>query len=179
MLNFKCCILNYRAMKPNTYTKLYVHCVFSPKRRYSISDNTLNEKVFKYIYGIIKEKGCFPVIINGMSDHIHILVGFKPEISISDLVRDIKRSSSLFINSGLKSYSNFKWQEGYGAFTVCYRHLNDVFNYILKQEEHHRKTKFKEEYLALLHEEGVEFKDDYLFEFYENEFDATAPRLVI
>jgi putative transposase len=154
-------------MKSDTYTKLYVHIVFTPKGRESILSKSLNEKVFKYIYGIIKGKNCFPVIINGIPDHIHILIGFNPEISISDLVRDIKRSSSIFINQELKSYLKFNWQEGYGAFTVDYRHLDNVFQYILKQEEHHSNKRFKEEYIELLQKEGVEYNERYLFEFYD------------
>ncbi len=122
----------------------------------------------KYIYGIIVEKKCYPVAINGTTDHIHILVGFPPTIAISDLVRDIKRSSSLFINEGKKSYLKFSWQEGFGAFTVGYRELDKVYNYILRQQEHHLVKSFKDEYIHMLKEEGIEFEDDYLFEFYDH-----------
>jgi len=122
----------------------------------------------KYIYGIIVEKKCYPVAINGTIDHIHILVGFPPTIAISDLVRDIKRSSSLFINEGKKSYLKFSWQEGFGAFTVGYRELDKVYNYILRQQEHHLVKSFKNEYILMLKEEGIEFEDDYLFEFYDD-----------
>ena len=86
-------------MKPNTYTKLYAHCVFTPKGRYSLLNEPTQEKVHKYIYGIINGKNCKPIAINGTDDHIHILVGFCPSLSIEDLVRDIKRSSSLYINA--------------------------------------------------------------------------------
>ena len=122
----------------------------------------------KYIYGIIVEKKCYPVAINGTTDHIHILIGFPPTIAISDLVRDIKRSSSLFINEGKKSYLKFSWQEGFGAFTVGYRELDKVYNYILRQQEHHLVKSFKDEYILMLKEEGIEFEDDYLFEFYDD-----------
>ena len=83
-------------------------------------------------------------------------------------MRDIKRSSSLFINEGKKSYLKFSWQEGFGAFTVGYRELDKVYNYILRQQEHHLVKSFKNEYILMLKEEGIEFEDDYLFEFYDD-----------
>lgn len=155
-------------MKPNTYTKLYVHAVFSPKGRQSLLTDSIREKVHKYIYGIIKEQNCFPVAINGPKDHIHILFGFPPSISISDIIRDIKRSSALFINQNLDQYLKFSWQEGYGAFTVGYRDINRVYQYILNQEEHHKKINFREEYTRLLKDEGVDYNPLYLMEFYED-----------
>ena len=161
--------LKTRAMKPNTYTKLYVHCVFTPKGRESLLKGPLNEKVQKYIYGIIQEKRCFPMIINGMEDHIHILMGFRPDISISDLIRDIKRSSSLFINEQQKSGFRFSWQEGFGAFSVGYKDLDRTFHYISNQEEHHRTRRFREEYMQMLTDEGIEYNSEYLYEFYDSE----------
>jgi len=156
-------------MKPNTYTKLYCHCVFTPKGRESLLTDSIRDKVNKYIYGIIIAKNCFPVIINGTKDHIHILIGFNPLISISDLIRDIKRSSAMFINEQFKSYLKFRWQEGYGAFTVGYRDLDSVFKYISNQEEHHRKKSFKEEYIQTLVDEGINYNPEFLFEFYNND----------
>ena len=155
-------------MKPNTYSKLYAHIVFTPKGRVSMLTDSIRTITQKYIYGIIVEKKCYPVAINGTRDHIHILVGFPPTIAISDLVRDIKRSSSLFINERKKSYLKFSWQEGFGAFTVGYRELDKTYNYILKQQEHHLVKSFKNEYILMLKEEGIEFEDDYLFEFYDD-----------
>jgi REP element-mobilizing transposase RayT len=156
-------------MKPDTFTKLYVHCVFTPKGKNSMLTDSIREEVHKYIYGIIKEKKCFPVAINGTKDHIHILVGFPPTITISDLIRDIKRSSALFINEKLKSYIRFSWQEGYGAFTVGYRELDHVYKYILNQEKHHSNNSFKNEYIQILKNEDINFSSDYLFEFYEDD----------
>jgi REP element-mobilizing transposase RayT len=83
-------------MKPNTYTKLYAHAVFSPKGRQSLLTDPIREKVHKYIYGILHEQKCYPVAINGTKDHVHILFGFPPALPISEIIRDIKRSSSLF-----------------------------------------------------------------------------------
>jgi len=155
-------------MKPNTYTKLYVHYVFTPKGRDSLLTDSIRDKVHKYIYGVIKEKKCFPVIINGTKDHIHLLIGFNPLISISDLVRDIKRSSALFINEQSKSYLKFKWQEGYGAFTVGYRDLDRVLKYISNQQEHHLKRSFRDEYIQMLVDEGIDSDPQFLFEFYDD-----------
>ena len=105
--------------------------------------------------------------INGTKDHIHILVGFGPTINISDLVRDIKRSSALFIKNEVGSYIKFSWQEGFGAFTVGYRELDHVYKYILNQEEHHRKKYFRDEYFQILNDHGIDYVNDYLFEFYD------------
>jgi putative transposase len=153
-------------MKPNTYTKLYAHIVFSPLGETSLLRESIRPIVHKYIYGIIGAKKCYPVIINGTMDHIHLLTGFPPTLAISDLVRDIKRSSSLFINGRSGFGPKFRWQEGFGAFTVGYRDLDRVYKYILNQEEHHSKITFRDEYMQTLNEEGVEFEGDYLFEFY-------------
>ena len=156
-------------MKPNTYTKLYAHIVFTPKGRACQLNDSIRTKVHKYIYGINVGKKCYPVAINGTKDHIHILVGFPPTMNIDDLVRDIKRSSSLYINDQLKPWPKFRWQEGYGAFTVGYRELDRVYKYILGQEEHHLKANFRTEYMQILDEEGIEFENEFLFEFYEDE----------
>jgi putative transposase len=156
-------------MKPNTYTKLYVHIVFTPKGRLFLLKEPIRTSVHKYIYGTIVKKKCYPVAINGTADHIHILAGFPPTLNIDDLTRDIKRSSSLFINERFRSDFRFSWQEGYGAFTVGYRELDKVYHYILNQETHHLSISFKDEYMQTLNDEGIEFKNEYLFEFYEND----------
>ncbi len=154
-------------MKPNTYTKLYAHCVFTPKGRHSMLEDPIRENVHKYIYGIIKGLNCNPIAINGTEDHIHILVGFCPSISIENLVRDIKRSSSIYINGAHILTAKFSWQEGYGAFTVGYRDLDNVYKYVLNQQTHHLNGRFKEEYLELLTKQGVDFDREYLYEFYD------------
>ena len=154
-------------MKPNTFTKLYVHCVFSPKGRESLMKPGPREEIQKYIYGIIKGEKCYPIAINGTENHIHILTGFIPTITISDLVRDIKRSSSLYVNENHLIPEYFRWQDGYGAFTVGYRELDKVYHYILNQETHHKICSFKDEYIKMLDEEGFEDFDDYIYEFYD------------
>lgn len=125
--------------------------------------------VHKYIYGIIKGMNCNPIAINGTSDHIHILVGFCPSISIENFVRDIKRSSSIYINTNNLLPMKFGWQEGYGAFTVGYPELDKVYKYILNQQTHHLKGSFKEEYLGVLTDHGIDFSTEHLYEFYDEE----------
>jgi len=154
-------------MKPDTYTKLYSHCIFTPRGRESLLVDSIREQVHKYIYGTIKGMNCYPVAINGTIDHIHILTGFPPPLSIEIFVRDVKRSSALFINSNRLLPYKFNWQQGYAAFTVGYRDLDRVYHYVLNQQIHHQKQSFKEEYLQNLIEEGVEFKNEYLCEFYD------------
>ena len=155
-------------MKPNTFTKLYAHCVFTPKGRVSLMKESVREKIQKYIYGIIEAKKCKPIAINGTDDHLHILVGFLPTISISDLIRDVKRSSAMYVNENHLIPYKFSWQEGFGAFTVGFRELDKVYQYILNQKIHHSSKTFKDEYKVILSEEGVEFFENYLFEFYDS-----------
>jgi REP element-mobilizing transposase RayT len=154
-------------MKPDTFTKLYIHCVFSPKGRASLLQPPVMTLIQKYIYGIINEKKCYPVAINGTSDHLHLLIGLNPCICISDLIRDIKRSSALYINSSGILAQKFSWQAGFGAFTVGYRELDRVYHYILNQELHHSNKNFRTEYKHILDEEGFKDYDKYLFEFYD------------
>jgi REP element-mobilizing transposase RayT len=154
-------------MKPNTYTKLYAHCVFTPKGRHSLLKDSFRENVHKYIYGTIIGLNCYPISINGTSDHIHILTGFCTTIPISDLVRDIKRSSALYINKNHFLTQKFTWQDGYGAFTVGYPELDKVYKYILNQQSHHLKEKFHDEYMQILTEQGVNFDSEFLYEFYD------------
>ena len=102
-----------------------------------------------------------------MPNHIHIFVGKKPTVSESDLVRDIKTNSTKFINDRKWGYGQFRWQEGFGAFSYAISQIDNVVKYILNQEEHHRKNTFKEEYLNFLEDFKVDFKPEYLFDFYD------------
>jgi len=119
------------------------------------------------IAGIIKGKDQRPIIVNGMPDHIHAFVGLRPAMAISDLTRDIKNNSSNFINDHKFAKGRFAWQEGYGAFSYSHSQIGRVYNYILNQEEHHKKKTFKEEYIELLKTFVVEFDEKYLFEWHD------------
>ena len=153
-------------MKPGVFSQLYVHLVFSPKNRETLLIKELREKLYPYIGKTISNLENKPIIINGMPDHIHLLIGLNPKTAISDLVRDIKRSSSLWINQQNWFKGTFMWQDGYGAFTYSRSQLNNVYSYIQNQEEHHKKVSFKSEYTSLLKLFEVEYNEQYLFEFF-------------
>lgn len=149
---------------PGTFSQVYIQIVFAVKHRKPLLHKEWREKVFKYISGIIKAKEQKPIIVNGVEDHIHIFVGLRPSISISDLVRDIKNNSSNFINEHKWVDGKFSWQEGYGAFSYGHSQIQQVYDYILNQEEHHRRRDFKEEYRELIKKFDIPFEEKYLFD---------------
>ncbi len=151
----------------NTYTQLYAQIVFSPKGRANLITNNIKDDVHKYIIGVIKGCNQKPMIINGMPDHIHILIGFSPNISLSNLVRDIKVSTTNYINENKLVHGKFVWQRGFGAFSYSKSQIPRVIKYIHDQEKHHKKRTFREEYLELLNKFEIEFENKYLFEFYD------------
>ncbi len=148
----------------NTYSQLYVQIVFAVKGRQNLISTKWKDEIYKYITGIITNQKQKLIIINGMPDHIHILVGIKPDISLSDLVRDIKSSSSKFINEQKWINGKFEWQTGFGAFSYGHSQLGNIIKYIENQEEHHKIRTFKEEYIAFLKLFNIDFKNEYLFE---------------
>jgi len=131
-------------------------------------NKTWREEVFKYMAGIIKAKGQKPIIVNGVADHVHLFIGLKPSMALCDLIRDVKNNTSKFINERKFIRGKFLWQEGYGCFSYSHSHTDNVYRYILNQEEYHRKVTFKEEYLDFLHKFEVEYNEKYLFEWYED-----------
>ena len=124
-------------------------------------------KYAKYICGIITNFKCKPLAIYCNPDHVHILVGLHPTISVSDLAREIKANSSKYINDNRLIVGKFEWQDGFGSFTYSRSHIDKVVKYILNQPIHHKKYSFKEEYLSLLKKFEIEYNDKYLFEWYE------------
>ena len=147
---------------PDTYSKIYIHIIFSVKERQPLILKSFRSELFSYIGGIIKNKGQKPIIINGTADHIHILAGIKPDKTISDLVREIKSNSSKFINEKKYIQNKFQWQEGFAAFSYSESQLNKVAEYIKNQEEHHKKKTFSEEYIDLLEKFNVEYDKKYV-----------------
>lgn len=147
----------------DTYSQLYIQIVFAVKGRQNLISKKWKDEVYKYITGIITNQKQKLIVINGMPDHIHILVGIKPNISLSDLVRDIKSSSSKYINEQKWVNGKFEWQTGFGAFSYGHSQLSNVIKYIENQEEHHKTRTFKEEYIAFLKLFNVDFKDEYIF----------------
>jgi len=146
----------------NTYTQIHLQLIFAVKYRISLIHNNWRDELYKYISGIIQTQRHKLIIINGVSDHIHILVGFRPHQSLSELMQDIKGSSSKWINEKKFTSRKFEWQQGYGAFSYSHSHLNNVINYIKNQERHHRKITFVEEYRAFLKAYEIEFDERYI-----------------
>ena len=147
-----------------TFSQVYIQVVFAVKGRENVIDKQWKDELHKYIAGIVKAKGQKSIIVNGMPDHIHAFIGLKPSMAISDLVRDIKNNSSNFINDKKFVKGKFSWQEGYGTFSYSHSHIQTVYDYILNQEEHHKKKTFKEEYIEFLQKFEVEYGEKYLFD---------------
>ncbi|MCS4434281.1 IS200/IS605 family transposase [Aquiflexum gelatinilyticum] len=149
---------------PGTFSQIYIQYVFAVKGRENLLLNPWREEVFKYMAGIIKGKNQKPIIVNGVTDHVHVFVGLKPAMSISDLIRDVKNNSSNFINENKFVKGRFEWQEGYGAFSYSHSQLDNVYQYILNQKEHHWKTSFKQEYISFLKKFEIQYEEKYLFD---------------
>ena len=149
-----------------SYSQIYLQYVFAVKGRQNLLQKPWREEVFKYISGIIKGKNQKPIIVNGVSDHVHVFVGLKPSMNIPDLVRDIKNNSSNFINENNWVKGKFSWQEGYGVFSYSHSQIDNVYRYIANQEAHHEKKTFKDEYIDFLVKSRIDYDERYLFETY-------------
>jgi REP element-mobilizing transposase RayT len=149
---------------PNTYTQLYIQIVFAVKGRQNLIAKQNREELHKFITGIVQKREQKMLSIFAMPDHIHLLLGIKPNITVSELVRDIKAGSSKFINDNNWINGKFNWQEGFGAFSYSKSQLDGVIKYILNQEVHHKNQTFKEEYVDFLRKFEIEFDEKYLFE---------------
>ncbi len=152
----------------NTYTKIFIHLVFAVKYRESVLDKSWRVEMYKYITGTVETNKQKLYVINGVEDHIHILISIDPSQAISDIVRDIKTNSSRWINQRKFTKKEFAWQSGYGAFSVSGDHIKNTIRYIERQEEHHAKKSFKKEYLKLLELYEIEYNDQYLFNWFED-----------
>ena len=148
----------------NTYTQLYFHVVFAVKGRANLISPKWKVELYKYITGIITNKNQKLITINGMPDHVHIMIGMKPDNNLSDLIRDIKANSSKFINEKKWVLGKFEWQQGFGAFTLGHSQIDSVIKYISNQEEHHKIKSFKEEYMEFLKLYEIDFKAEYIFD---------------
>lgn len=150
---------------PNTYSQIYIQIVFAVEGRQNLIAAEHREELHKYITGIVTNRNQKMLSIFCMPDHSHILIGLKPSIALSDLVRDIKTGSSNFINENRWVRGHFRWQEGFGAFSYSRSQIDAVAKYILQQEEKHTKRTFKNEYLSLLKKFDVKYDEKYLFGF--------------
>ncbi len=151
----------------NTYSQIYIQVVFAVKGRQNLISKDWKDELYKYITGICTNNQQKLIAINGVADHIHILIGLKPAMALSDLIREIKTSSSKFISEKGWIKGNFNWQERYGAFSYAHSQLDSVIAYIQNQEIHHQTKTFKEEYLNFLDKFDISFEERYLFEWIE------------
>ena len=155
----------------NTYTQIYIHVVFAVQGRQNIIGRDRKEELHKYITGIIRNKEQKVIAVNSMPDHVHIFIGMKPTIALSDLMRDIKNNSSAFINQKKWVKGKFRWQEGFGAFSYAHSQIDVVVKYIREQERHHARRTFRGEYIEMLKRFNVDYNEKYLFAPIEHEGD--------
>lgn len=148
---------------PNTYTQIHIQAVFAVQNRQSLIRTVWKDNLYRYITGIIQNHEHKVLQINGMPDHVHILFGMRPKQSISDLIKQVKQDSSKWINDSRLTKGRFSWQSGYGAFSYSKDQLPAVIRYIQNQEEHHRRTSFREEYIRLLKDFDIDYNEAYLF----------------
>lgn len=151
-------------MMENTYSQIYIHIVFAVRGRENLISPRRKDELYKYITGIISSYNQKLIAINGMPDHIHILIGLKPDNSLSELVKHIKATSSRFINEQQWIAGKFEWQKGFGAFSYSHSQLTNIINYINNQEEHHKSKTFRQEYTEFLELFNVSFDNKYIFD---------------
>ena len=147
----------------NTYTQLYVQIVYAVKFRAGLIQPSWKDELYKYSTGIIQKNKHKLITINGMTDHVHILIGINPRQSISDLMQDVKGCSSKWIIEKGFLKQKFEWQDGYGAFSYGRSQLDKVINYINNQEIHHKKVTFRQEYLSFLQKFEIDYKEEFIF----------------
>jgi REP element-mobilizing transposase RayT len=148
---------------PNTYTQIHIQTVFTVQNRTCVIRKEWREDLYRYITGIIQNHGHKVLAINGMPDHIHILIGMRPAQALADLMREVKVDSCKWINDNRLVMGRFSWQDGYGAFSYSKSHVSAVVEYIQNQREHHRVKSFIDEYHQFLNKFGVEFEERYSF----------------
>lgn len=144
--------------------RVYVHLVFSTKHRQPMILDLIREELYGYLGGICKKLDCNPIQVGGYNDHVHILCLLSKKIPLMDLVEKVKANSSKWIKTKGTDFENFYWQNGYGAFSVNPSEIEVVKNYILNQEEHHRKKSFQEEFMAFLKKYNVEYDERYVWD---------------
>lgn len=147
---------------PSTHLSLNIHVVFSTKERCAFIESAWRERLHAFMGGVIRQTGAVPDAIGGVTDHVHLLIGFRATHCLADVVQDVKKTSSKWVHREI-GLPIFSWQEGYGAFTVSPTHRARVKRYIANQEQHHRQKSYQEEYLELLTKAGVEFDPNYLW----------------
>ena len=152
----------------NTFTQIHIHIVFAVRYRKALISPSWKERVHRYITGIVQNQGHKLLAINTMPDHAHMFIGFRPEAALSDLVRDVKRDSTNFVNREILPGNKFAWQEGFGGFSHSYSQIDSVIRYIANQEKHHQRRSFREEYEGLLREFAIAYNAQYLFDWLDD-----------
>jgi putative transposase len=151
----------------NTFSQIYIQTVFAVSNRQSLIKPEFKADLYKYVSGIVRNQGQKLITINGVADHVHLLIGLRPAMALADLVQEIKADSTNFINKKRWVRGRFSWQEGYGAFSYGHSQLDTIIRYIQNQEKHHSRRTFRDEYLTLLRKFDIAFKEKYVFEFIE------------
>ncbi len=146
-----------------SYISAYVHYVFSTKNHRKQIVPDLEPRLWAYIGGIARQHKMKALAINGTYDHAHLMISLPSTISIAKAIQLIKGNSSKWVHDSFPKYKNFEWQDGYGAFTVSRSQINKVISYIKNQKEHHQKTTFQEEFLALLKKHNIEYNEQYIW----------------
>ena len=149
---------------PQSLAKLYVHLVFSTKNRQSILGDEIRNNLHDYLGGILRDLGCQAIEINSEPDHVHILFLLSRTTTISDVVANVKRGSSLWLKNQCAAYAEFHWQAGYGVFSVSQSAVDEVRAYIRDQREHHRTMSFQEEFRAFLQRHEIVFDESYVWD---------------
>ena len=147
----------------HTFTNVLIHIIFSTKDRAPVLTPDIRADVHAYLGGIVRELGGIAVIVNGIEDHVHMLVRLLPVLAVADCLRLVKTNSSRWIHQKWPQKRDFEWQTGYGAFAVSASNEAAVVRYIRDQEEHHRKISFRDEFITLLRKHGIEFDERYLW----------------
>ncbi len=151
----------------NTFSQIYLQFVFTVKYRENLIAKEHKEELHKYITGLVQNRKAKMLAVHCMPDHTHLFVGYKPTVSISDFIKEIKVESNEFINDKKWVKERFNWQEGYGVFSYSHSHICKVINYIKNQEMHHQKRTFRQEYHEMLEKFEISFEENYLFDFFD------------
>lgn len=147
----------------NTFHQVYVQTVFAVKYRNAVLHKPWRSELLAVIGNLINEANCKTIIVNGVDDHVHCLIGLQPVVAISELMKGVKAKSSKYINDKKLTQQRFEWQEGYGVFSYGQSQVDSVYKYILNQEEHHKKQSFRDEYLSFLKLFKIDYDERYIF----------------
>ena len=148
----------------HSFTNLLYHLVFSTKERQPWLDADMRPRLFPYLGGLVREEGGVALIVNGVADHVHLLVKLRPDRAVADVLRALKAGSSFWVHKTFPDHEHFAWQTGYGAFSVSQSQVERVHSYIQRQEEHHRARPFRDEFTALLRAHGMQLREEEMWD---------------